>query len=282
MHRRLIGEFAGTFLLVLFGVGAVHSAVLTGAPAGIWQVAVVWAIGIAIAIYCTASLSGAHLNPAVTIALATFRRHTWNDVVPYILAQTIGAFVAAFVLNFLFAGFIQARHTELGIQASDPGGVLTAMCYGEYFPNPGLFNKSDSEEFDADRFEAFRATVDVQQAFVAELLGTAILVLVIFSLTDPRNRLAPQAPLNPVLIGLTVAALIVVLAPLTQACFNPARDFGPRLFAWLAGWGENAMSFQNDWNWLTVYIMAPVTGGLIGGALHTLFLRPTQPAPKKS
>src|SRR5690606_20048266 len=87
----------------------------------------------------------------------------------------------------------------------------------------------------------FLKRVPHQTAFVTEVLGTAILALAVFAITDKRNLVAPPAALAPVFIGLTVAILISIIAPLTQACFNPARDFGPRLFASIAGWGEAAI-----------------------------------------
>src|SRR5205823_5325204 len=106
---------------------------------------------------------------------------------------------------------------------------------GEYFPNPGGVSTDRSlkdGEAVKRRLAELNATVDVPTAFLAEVLGTALLALVVFALTDERNTAAPAAQLGPVFIGLTVAVLIAVIAPLTQACFNPARDFGPRLVAW--------------------------------------------------
>ena len=110
-------------------------------------------------------------------------------------------------------------------------------------------------------------------AFLAEVLGTMILALVVFAVTDPRNPSAPPAGLAAVFIGLTVAALISVIAPLTQACFNPARDFGPRLFAFFAGWGAVALPGPRGAGFLTVYIIAPMLGAIIGGGLYCRILR---------
>src|SRR5205807_2507362 len=115
-------------------------------------------------------------------------------------------------------------------------------------------------------------------ACVAEVLGTGILALVVLAVTDGRNRTGP-GNLAPVFIGLTVSILIVVIAPLTQACFNPARDFGPRLFAFLAGWGTIALPGPRGAGFLTVYILSPIAGAVAGGGLYTRLLRPCLPEP---
>jgi glycerol uptake facilitator protein len=101
-----------------------------------------------------------------------------------------------------------------------------------------------------------------------------VLALVIFAVTDERNPAAPPTGSAAVFIGLTVAALISVIAPLTQACFNPARDFGPRLFAFLAGWGTIALPGPRGSGFLTVYIIAPITGAIIGSGLYCRILNP--------
>jgi glycerol uptake facilitator protein len=115
-------------------------------------------------------------------------------------------------------------------------------------------------------------------AFLAELAGTMILAVVIFAVTDERNPSAPPNGSAAVFIGLTVAALISVIAPLTQACFNPARDFGPRLFAFLAGWGTIALPGTRGTGFLTVYIIAPIAGAIIGSGVYCRILSPAYAA----
>lgn len=257
----VIGEFFGTFILVFFGCGSVAAAVATGAQVGVFQVAIVWGIGIATAIYLTGSLSSAHLNPAVTIASAAWSRFPARLVFPYILVQLISAFVAASVLYGLFAGSIRSYETKNHIVRGENGSEATAMIFGEYFPNPG--GKALTAEA--------RETVSPVAAFASEVTGTAILLLVIFCVTDERNANRPQI-LTAATIGLTVTILISLLGPLTMACFNPARDFGPRLFSALAGWKGIPFS-TNGTGWLTIYVVAPILGGLIGGAIYRLFFR---------
>jgi glycerol uptake facilitator-like aquaporin len=135
------------------------------------------------------------------------------------------------------------------------------MVFGEYFPNPGGKPLDDIA----------RATMSPGAAFGAEVTGTAILVLVIFCATDERNATRPQI-LTAATIGLTITILISLLGPLTMGCFNPARDFAPRIFSSLAGWGKVPFN-TNGFGWLTVYIVAPIVGGLLGGAIYRVFFR---------
>ncbi len=260
--RWLLGEFAGTFVLVFFGCGSVAASLLTGAQVGVFQVAIVWGLGIATAIYLTGSLSGAHLNPAVTVAMAVWSGFPRRRVLPYAVAQLAGAFVASAVLFGIFGGALTAFERAHGIGRGLPGSEATAMMFGEYFPNPG----------GAPLTEGRRAVMGPVAAFGAEVVGTALLLLVICAVTDERNRSRPQA-FVPVAIGLTVTLLISLLGPLTMACFNPARDLGPRLFSSLAGWGN--VPFQaNGTGWFTVYIVAPLAGGILGGGVHRLLFAP--------
>ena len=262
LPKWFVGEFIGTFMLVFFGCGSVAAAVLTGAQIGIFQVAIVWGIGIALAIHLTASLSGAHLNPAVTIAMAAFGGLPRQRVPGYILTQLLAAFTAAAVLHGIFGSALVDFEKANAITRGASGSEASAMVYGEYFPNPG------GKALD----QVSRESLGLARAFLVEATGTAVLLLVICGLTDPRNK-ARVEHLTPLGIGLTVTLLISLLAPLTQAGFNPARDFGPRLFSALAGWKDIPFT-TNGHGWWLVYIVAPVIGGLAGAALHRFVLAP--------
>jgi glycerol uptake facilitator protein len=150
------------------------------------------------------------------------------------------------------------------------------MCYGEYFPNPGKLG-AGAGPYDVSAAAKHYARVTEPAACLAEFIGTLILALFVFALIDERNPVAPKAHLAPVFIGFTVAILICVLAPLTQAGFIPARDFGPRLFAYWAGWGEIALPGPNGWGFLTVYILAPIAGAIVGGGIYTRLIQPCLP-----
>jgi len=258
----MVGEFVGTFILVLFGCGSVAAAVLTGAQVGIFQIAIVWGIGIATAIYLTGSLSGAHLNPAVTVACAVWTPFPWRQVLPYIAVQCVGALAASATLYAAFHGALAAYETKHDIVRGAAGSEATAMIFGEYFPNPGGVPLN----------AAARLMVSPATAFLIEALGTAILVLVILACTNERNASRPKE-LTAATIGLTVTILISLFGPLTMAAFNPARDLAPRVFSYFAGWGDVVFTC-NGHGWLTVYVIAPVVGALIGGAIYRTWLAP--------
>src|SRR5262249_7745844 len=201
--------------------GGVDAGVLRGGRWGLGRVAIVGGGGIARAIGVTGAIGGAHLTPAVTLSLASWGRFSWSGVIPYVISQLAGAMLAAATLYVLFSPYLAAREKELGLVRGQPGSELTAMCYGEYFPNPQgvegpwrrrlvTLTPSSGPETPAELEELIEQNhemVSEGAAFLAEFLGTLILALVIFAVTDPANSAAPQARLAPVFIGLTVAIL---------------------------------------------------------------------------
>ncbi len=260
--HEFMGEFIGTFLLVLFGCGSVAVTILFSAHVGLFQVAMVWGLGVTIAIYATRHLSCAHLNPAVSIAMVMGRRMSPSKLPVYICAQFIGAFVAALILYLLFADSIAQYESINHILRGSPASVRTAMMFGEYYPNPGA---------------GAAAVVSPLTAFLAEATGTFALVFLIFSLTEGCNLGRPDDALAPLFIGLTVTIIISIIAPLTQAGLNPARDLSPRLFALLAGWGEAALPDRNL-GFITVYVLGPISGALIAAGIFTYVIEPLMKA----
>jgi glycerol uptake facilitator protein len=255
----IAGEFIGTFILVFFGVGVVNAAVVTGAQVGLWQVAIVWAIGVSLGIYSSAALSGAHINPAITAVAVVFDRMPLSRAGAYLCAQVTGAMAASLVLYAMFAEAVLEFERKHGLLRGGPGSERSAMIFGEYFPNPAVFGTAE---------DAWRI-VSLPSAFAAELVGTAMLAFLVSAVTSPRNSARPPAAMQALTIGLGVAAIISVIAPLTQAGLNPARDFGPRVISWFMGWGEIAFPGPRG-GWFTVYILAPVIGALLGGGLYRL------------
>ena len=262
--RACLAELIGTYLMVTIGTGSVAAAVLTGAQVGIWQVAAVWGFGVTVAIYVTAAVSGAHLNPAVSLAFAIFRRGSfpWTRLMPYWVSQLAGAVLAGLTILWLFGPFIVRFEVIEGLVRGAPGSQLSAMVFGEYFPNPAMFGTGPDAA----------GLISPVGAALVEGFGTAVLLLVIFALVDRRNSSLPTKYLAPFFIGFTVAVLISLFAPLTQAGWNPARDFGPRLVAFFAGWGTIAIPGPSSGFW--AYIVGPLIGGPVGAGIYEFLVRP--------
>ena len=249
MPKWFLSELAGTFVLVFFGTGVVATSIAFDAPVGLFQIAAVWGCAVTAAIFLSAHHSGAHINPAITLAFAAFTDFPKKRVPGYIAAQFIGAFLAACAVSLLFnngfAAFEEARHITRGT----PESVATAKSFGEFYAAP----------------------ITTLNAFGAEFIGTLLLAFAVFGFIAKGNESGPAA-LTPLAIGLTLTALICVLAPISQGGFNPARDLAPRLFSSLAGWGKIPFS-TNGHAWLTVYVIAPCLGSLCGGFLATRLFR---------
>jgi len=241
----LSAEFLGTMILILFGTGVVAQVVT--APDGSLgdhdSIAWAWGIGVTMGVYVAARLSGAHLNPAVTIALAAFKGFSWRKVAPYALAQTAGAFVAALIVRFVYSDLINKV---------DPG--LTVASQGIFSTLPG--NGVEG--------------VGVGTAFFDQIVGTAILVFVIFALTTAANN-PPMANIGPVVVGLVVVGIGMAWGANAGYAINPARDFGPRLASFVTGY-QTAWLDQNGDLYFWLPIVAPIIGGLIGGALFTFMI----------
>ena len=259
--REFKGETLGTFLLVLFGCGSVAVSVLFNAYQGLMQIAMIWGIGVTLSIYLTRHLSCAHLNPAVTVAMVISKRMLAKKLPVYITAQFLGAFLAGLAIYLLFSPSISAFENAHNIVRGSAESVQTAKMFGEYYAAPGS-----------------TSVVSLPLAIGVEAFGTFLLVLMIFALTEGCNVGRPSEALAPLFIGLTVASIICLIAPLTQAGLNPARDFGPRMVAWIFGWKSAAFPDQSG-GFFLVYILGPILGAILGSLF---FVYAIEPAMKHS
>jgi glycerol uptake facilitator protein len=246
LTAELIAEFLGTFVLMLFGIGVVAMVVLfpTNNPGetihgGFTNITLGWGLAVTMGIYVAGKISGAHLNPAVTLALAVFRSFSWRKVVPYCIAQTAGAFAAA---ALVFANYAPAFHQ------ADPQLEHTAGVFTTFPAFPGM----------------------PQAGFLDQFIGTGLLVLLIFAITDEFNA-PPGANLAPLMIGLVVVAIGMSFGGMHGYAINPARDFGPRLFTVFAGFRNNGLTDGTRVWWIPV--VAPLLGGLAGAAIYDFCIR---------
>jgi glycerol uptake facilitator protein len=243
LGHELIAEFFGTMMILLFGIGVVAQVVATTGLGDHNSIAWSWGLGVMLGIYVAGRISGAHLNPAVTVAFATFRGFPWRKVAPYIAAQVAGAFVAALIVRW--------DYTEV-LDKFDPGHTLKSQFVFSTLPGNGANPVSDLG------------------AFRDQIIGTAILVFLIFAITDGRNT-SPLANLAPLIIGLLVVGIGMAFGTDAGYAINPARDFGPRLAEYLTGY-SHAWRDQYGHLYFWVPIAGPVIGALIGAALYHYLL----------
>lgn len=250
----LISEAVAMFIIIAFGdsVAAMYS-LYTPSPyqGAYWGVCIAWGLAVTIAIYTTGSVSGCHANPAVTLALALYRKFSWRKVIPYCVAQTVGAFLGACVVYYLFSPVINHFNAANNMTRAAGGAA------GVFFTHPGL-------------------AITPMHAFGDQIILTAFLIFGIFAITEQYNEMAPGANSGALIIGFLVATIGASMGYLEAWAINPSRDFGPRLFCFFMGWGASALpSPQNYW-W--VPIVGPLIGGAVGGAAYQWLIHPYLPA----
>ncbi|MFJ4820447.1 MIP/aquaporin family protein [Streptomyces sp. NPDC088801] len=263
-----IAEFLGTFVLISFGCGVVAMAVAalpgsgrTEGPttfflgAGDWLLITWgWAMAVILGIYVAGGVSGAHINPAVTLAFAVRRKFPWVKVVPYWMAQVLGALAGA---ALVYAVYHDAINTfDNAMKGPKTGGhTLASFSIFATFPAPYFHG-------------------GIWGPLIDQVVGTAFLVMLVVAIIDLRNT-AVKANLGPLVIGFVVAAIGMSFGANAGYAINPARDFGPRLFTWMAGWkdlafpGSLSEAFSSYW-WIP--IVGPLVGGVIGVLVYDLFI----------
>lgn len=265
----MLAEFLGTFVLILLGVGSVAVAVV-GLPGSGRQVVAFgaanwliiswgWGLAVVFGVYVAGGISGAHINPAVTLGFAVRRDFPWRKVLPYWLAQVVGAFVAAALVYASYRWAIESADAKAGVPRDKSLATYSifATFPAEYFGNSWWGPLLD------------------------QIVGTGILLLLVCALIDRRNT-APMANLHPFLIGLVVVAIGLTFGTNAGYAINPARDFGPRLFTFFEGWGS--IAFPGKFKWFSSYwwipIVGPLIGGVVGVGVYDLLIKPVIRARK--
>jgi glycerol uptake facilitator protein len=240
----VLAEFTGTMVLLLFGIGVVAQVV--AADLGDHDsIAWAWGFGVTFGVYIAARATGGHLNPAVTVSLAVFRGFPWRKVVPFIIAQTAGAFLAALIVRW--------NYTEV-LAKFDPGHTFKTQFVFSTMPGNGSL------------------PVSLWGGLRDQIIGTAILLLVVMALTDVMND-APKANLAPLLVGFLVVAIGMAFGADAGYAINPARDFGPRLASFITGY-RSAWHDQYGDLYFWVPIVGPLVGGVLGAGFYRLVIQP--------
>jgi glycerol uptake facilitator protein len=241
LQKQCLAEFFGTGLFLFIGISCLAANRLAGASFGLWEICIVWGLAVALG-----------------IALWLFANFDGKKVLPYIIAQTLGAFGGALVAYLLYYNLFADFETLHHIQRGSMESLAQAGIFATY-PYPAI---------------------NMVQAFFSEVIGTLTLMCLIMGLTDDGNGV-PRGPLAPLLIGISVALIGVAQGVLTGFALNPARDFGPRIFSVLAGWGVNALTGGRDIPYFIIPIVAPIIGACIGAVLYRTLTSTPLPGKQK-
>ena len=254
----LISEAVALFIIIAFGdsVAAMYN-LYDPSPYqhAYWGLCIAWGLAVTIAIYTTGSVSGCHANPAVTLALALYRKFPWKKVLPYCAAQTVGALLGAGIVYRLFGPVIDQFNLAHHLTRAAGGAA------GVFFTHPA-------------------AGITVMHAFGDEIILTAFLIFGIFAITEQYNEMAPGANFGALIIGFLVALIGASMGYLEAWAINPARDLGPRVFCFLTGWGVAAFPSPESYWW--VPIVGPLIGGALGGAAYQTLIHPFLPARNRA
>lgn len=257
MIRAPFAEFLGVAIIVIFGMGAICQTVLSQIPAvtpiprGDWlTLALGNAIGVSLGAWISAGASGGHINPAVTLALATFRGFPWKKVPVYIFAQLMGGIAGAAILYGRFHNAIDLFEGGENVRTLATAGLFATYPV-DYLPN---------------------AT-----AFFEEFLGTAFLVITIFAMTDKKNPIPPNG-LFPLVLFIVILGIALAIGMQTGFALNPARDLGPRILTAMAGYGKQVFTFRRHY-WIWCPVIAPIMGAQAGALIYDVFLYTGKDSP---
>ncbi|XP_066577666.1 aquaporin-10 [Amia ocellicauda] len=243
--RECLAESLGTYIMILFGCGGVAQVTTSSETKGQYlSINLAFALGVTFAVYASRGVSGAHLNPAVSLSLCVLGKHQWKRLPFYVFFQLLGSFLAAATVYALYYEAIM-EYSQGNLTVSGPRATA------------GIFATYPSDY------------LSIWSGFLDQVVGTAALLLCVLAVGDERNS-APPAGLEPVLVGLVVLGIGISMGGNCGYPLNPARDLGPRLFTFIAGWGGQVFTAGGGWWW--VPLVAPLLGALTGTALYQLLV----------
>jgi glycerol uptake facilitator protein len=262
LFGELMAEFFGTFILILGGDGVVANVGLAPRLASqgydwntiVWG----WGLSVMVAVYVAGGVTGAHINPAVTFAMAIKRGFAWAKVIPYWLAQLLGAFVGAAAVYLVYRdGLVSAGMPN--VWCTGPGSTFGEAYWGAAGSSGGT-------------------AYSLLTATFAEIFGTMVLLLGVVSFFDNRNWAKSTLFLAPFIVGLTVVMVGLTLGGPSGYAINPARDLGPRLFGTIVG----TTGLWDGWYWLVAPIIGPLIGGALGVIFYDIFITPYLPKEEEA
>ena len=286
--REFSAEMLGTFILMVFGLG-VNAQVTLGKSTALvaaghenaqvelteyaygdyLSINLGWGVAVLLGVYVAGGITGAHINPAVTVALAVRRELPWSKVIPYVSAQMLGAFLASAVIYAVYVESINIVEagSSAPVVASEqmeaPPPEQAASKPGHQISTAGIWATYPRTFPDGTTLSNWTGLID-------QVVATALLLLCICAIGDVRN-LAPGANLAPLAIGSIVFMIGISFGSNCGYAINPARDLSPRLFTWMAGWGNQVFLHPNNL-WYLVPIVGPIVGGILGVLTYDLLI----------
>ncbi|XP_066511744.1 aquaporin-9-like [Hoplias malabaricus] len=252
--KEFLAEILGTFVLILFGCGSVAQAVLSrGALGEPLTIHIGFTTGVMLAVYMAGGVSGAHVNPAVSLAMVVLGKLSLKKFPVYVAAQFIGAFAGSCAVFGLYYDALM-DYTNGALVVT--GENATANIFASY-PSKHL---------------------SVLNGLIDQVVGTGALVLCILAIVDKKNMGAPKG-MEPLIIGLTILAIGVSMGLNCGYPINPARDLSPRLFTAVAGWGMDVFRAGGCWWWIPV--VGPMVGAVVGAVTYFLLIELHHPEPEK-
>uniref|UniRef100_A0A8C9S5V5 Aquaporin 10a n=1 Tax=Scleropages formosus TaxID=113540 RepID=A0A8C9S5V5_SCLFO len=252
MVRQCMGEILGTFVLLMFGCAASAQVKTSRETKGEFlSVAMAFCVGLMSAMYLCGGVSGAHLNPAVSLSFCIIGRLSWKKLLPYSISQVLGAYLGSSLFIVCIDAIMDYNQGKLTVTGPNETASIFVTYPSEY--------------------------LSLQGSFLDQVIGTATLLLCILPLDEKRNNPAP-AGLLPVIVAAVVLGISLSMSSNCGAAINPARDFGPRLFTLTAGWGTEVFTCYNYWFW--VPLVAPTLGAIVGTCIYLVFIQWHLPDPE--
>ncbi|XP_075381068.1 aquaporin-10 [Mycteria americana] len=252
LARECLAELLAVFVLILITLGGSAQMVTSsGTKGNIFTAYLAGALAVMVSVYTAGGVSGAHLNPAFSLTMCLLGQFPWWKFPIFVAVQTSAAFISAGAVYVLYYDAIQ-HYSNGTLTASGPRE--TASIFATY---PADY-------------------LSLSSGFLDQVMGTALLIVGILAIMDTRNKGVPKG-LEPVAVALLVLSIEISMGSNCGCPLNPARDFGPRLFTYVAGWGVEVFSRGNGWWWVPV--VAPLLGAAVGSALYQLlvaFHHPTE------
>jgi len=247
-------EFIGTGLIIFFGVNSFAISKLTNFHLNYYQISFIWGLGVSIAMYFSFSISGAHLNPAITIFLWLSSQFNKKKVIPYIISQISGTFFFSIIIYFIYYDSLNLLEHKYNIIRGTKESLKLASIFC-FFPN-------DNFNFISD--------------FILEIFFCTIFIIILMKINEKNIFFPSYNFVNPIFIGILIMIINLLSSSYNNITLNPARDLGPRIFLSLIGWGKLAFTGGNNnlfYPYFLIPTFAPILGINFGGWIYIIYIK---------